>query len=54
MLEKTKMKKHIRSVTLAVFLTMIPQFAAAQQGGTVSGDNSTDMNRPGFRGGHLV
>jgi len=43
MLEKTKMKKHIRSVTLAVFLTTAPQFAAAQQDGTISGDKSTDM-----------
>ena len=37
------MKKHIRSVTLAVFLTTAPQFAAAQQDGTISGDKSTDM-----------
>ena len=37
------MKKHIRSVALAVFLTTAPQFAAAQQYGTISGDKSTDM-----------
>lgn len=37
------MKKQIRSVTLAVFLTMIPPFAVAQQDGPVSGDKSTDM-----------
>jgi len=37
------MKKQIRSVILAVFLTAVPQFAAAQQDGTISGDKSTDM-----------
>ena len=37
------MKKQIRSVILAVFLTTVPQFAAAQQDGTISGDKSTDM-----------
>ena len=37
------MIKHIRLVTLAVFLTTAPQFAAAQQDGTISGDKSTDM-----------
>ena len=30
-------------MTLAVFLTTAPQFAAAQQDGTISGDKSTDM-----------
>ncbi len=37
------MKKQIRSIILAVFLTAAPQFAAAQQDGTISGDKSTDM-----------
>ena len=37
------MKNKIKSVILAVFLTLIPQFAAAQQDGTISGDKSTDM-----------
>lgn len=43
MLEKSGTKKQVRSVTLAVLLILIPQFAAAQQDGTVSGDKSTDM-----------
>jgi len=30
-------------VALAVFLTVIPQLAAAQQDGTVSGDKGADM-----------
>lgn len=37
------MKKQISAVILAVFLTAAPQFAAAQQDGTISGDKSTDM-----------
>ena len=37
------MKNKIRSMILAVFLTLIPQFAATQQDGTISGDKSTDM-----------
>lgn len=37
------MKKQIRSVILAVLLITAPQFAAAQQDGTISGDKSTDM-----------
>ena len=37
------MKKQIRSVILAVFLTTPPQFAVAQQDSTISGDKSTDM-----------
>lgn len=37
------MKKQTRSLIVAVFLTAAPQFAAAQQDGTISGDKSTDM-----------
>ena len=37
------MKNLINSVSLVMFLTMIPQFAAAQHDGSVSGDKSTDM-----------
>ena len=37
------MKNLINSVILVMFLTMIPQFAAAQHDGSVSGDRSTDM-----------
>ncbi|MHB1052982.1 MAG: hypothetical protein ACYCZT_07925 [Thiobacillus sp.] len=37
------MKKQISAAILAVLLTAAPQFAAAQQDGTISGDKSTDM-----------
>ncbi len=37
------MKNRISSVILVVFLTTAPQFSAAQQNGTISGDKGTDM-----------
>lgn len=37
------MKNLINSVALLVFLSVIPQFAAAQQDDSVSGDRGTDM-----------
>lgn len=37
------MKKYLSVLTLAVFLTLMPLFALAQQGGPISGEKSTDM-----------
>lgn len=38
-----KMKNRISSVILVVFITMASPVAVAQQGGTITGDKSTDM-----------